>query len=82
MANLSVNNIYNGFKLTAIKNIKELATEAFLFTHEKTKAKLLFLENEDDNKVFSISLEHHRKIILVLLILWSILCYVVQESLI
>lgn len=55
MTILSVNNIYHGFKLIATKNIKEITTEAFLFKHEKTGAKLLFLGNEDDNKVFSIS---------------------------
>ena len=55
MTNLLVNNIYHGFKLKEIKKIKEIATEAFLFQHEITGARLLFLENEDDNKVFSIS---------------------------
>ena len=55
MNNLLVNNIYHGFKLKEIKKIKEIATEAFLFQHEITGARLLFLENEDDNKVFSIS---------------------------
>lgn len=63
MNNLLVNNIYHGFKLKEIKKIKEIAIETFLFQHEITGARLLFLENEDDNKVFLFLLEHHRQII-------------------
>lgn len=47
--------IYNGFKLLEEKDIKEVNSKGRLFIHEKTGAQLLQLENDDDNKVFSIS---------------------------
>ena len=53
--NLETNKAYHGFKLLNKKNIKEIDSAAFLFEHEKSGAKLLYLQNEDDNKVFSIS---------------------------
>jgi len=46
--------IYHGFKLIEEKNIKELNSVTRLFEHEKSGARLLHLENDDDNKVFSI----------------------------
>lgn len=51
---LEKNNIYNGFKLQETKYINELNSEAMIFIHEKTGAKLFKLQNSDDNKVFSI----------------------------
>lgn len=46
--------IYYGFKLSENKYINEIQSEAMIFVHEKSGAKLLYLKNEDDNKVFSI----------------------------
>lgn len=45
---------YYGFKLEEEYEIKEIQSTARLFIHEKSGAKLLQLENNDDNKVFSI----------------------------
>lgn len=50
-----INKSYYGFKLTEEKKIKEIDSTARIFYHEKSGAKLLHLENEDDNKVFSIN---------------------------
>lgn len=50
----SIGSIYHGFKLTQEKNIKELNSVTRLFEHEKSGARLLHIENDDDNKVFSI----------------------------
>ncbi|KPU42675.1 peptidase M16C associated [Oxobacter pfennigii] len=50
-----VGNIYNGFKLLSEKKVKEVNSISRLFYHEKSGARLLSLENDDDNKVFSIS---------------------------
>lgn len=47
--------IINGFKLLEIKEIKELRSNSLLFEHVNTGARLLKLENDDDNKVFSIA---------------------------
>ena len=46
---------YHGFKCIHQENIKELNTLALRFEHEKTGAELLVLENDDDNKVFSVT---------------------------
>ena len=37
------------------KNIVELSTEAKLYEHEKSGARVLCLKNQDENKVFSIA---------------------------
>ena len=50
-----VNNTYHGFKLVEEEEIKEIQSTARIFYHEKSGARLLHLENEDDNKVFSIA---------------------------
>lgn len=52
---LKINNIYHGFKVINIKHIADIDSLCFEMVHEKTGAKLLFLENEDENKVFSIT---------------------------
>ncbi|MCJ7687989.1 MAG: insulinase family protein, partial [Clostridiaceae bacterium] len=49
-----IGSIYHGFKLIQEKKIEELNSVTRLFKHEKSGARLLHLENDDDNKVFSI----------------------------
>ncbi|MEE8260569.1 MAG: insulinase family protein [Nitrospinaceae bacterium] len=46
---------YHGFKCIHQENIKELNSVALQFEHEKTGAELLVMENDDDNKVFSVT---------------------------
>lgn len=53
--NLEKGKLYHGFRLEEQKDIKELNASAKLFFHEKSGARLLYLQNDDDNKVFSIS---------------------------
>ena len=48
-----LNKSYSGFRLTQKKKIDELKSLGLLFEHEVTKAELMVLENDDDNKVFS-----------------------------
>lgn len=50
-----VNCEYGGFALKDRWEIKELESIAHLFEHSKTGARLLYLKNTDDNKVFCIS---------------------------
>lgn len=50
----TVGSTYHGFKLIEEKNIEELNSVTRLFEHVKSGARLLHLENDDDNKVFSI----------------------------
>ena len=49
-----IGKIYNGFILKDEEYIKEVKSNARIFEHEKTGARLLHMENDDDNKVFSI----------------------------
>ncbi|MCI1946049.1 insulinase family protein [Clostridium luticellarii] len=52
---MQIGETYSGFKLQEQKKLEEINSEGMLFYHEKSGARLFFLKNEDDNKVFSIS---------------------------
>lgn len=49
-----INEIYHGFKLLQEEKINEIGSIARVFEHNKSGARLLNLENDDDNKMFSI----------------------------
>ncbi len=46
---------YHGFCLLEEKDVKETNSTARLFQHEKSGARLFYMENDDNNKVFSIT---------------------------
>ncbi|MEL7633248.1 insulinase family protein [Sporomusa sphaeroides] len=46
---------YHGFKLVDARRVAEINSDAKLFVHEQSGARLLYLGNDDDNKVFSVS---------------------------
>jgi len=46
---------YHGFRLLEASHVDEINSDAKLFVHEQSGARLLHLGNEDDNKVFSIT---------------------------
>ncbi|MCK9224465.1 MAG: insulinase family protein [Candidatus Muirbacterium halophilum] len=48
-------NSYHGFKLVGKEFINEIKSGALIFEHQKSGARLIKLENEDDNKVFAIT---------------------------
>lgn len=50
-----IGDIYSGFKLEDEVNIDGIKSVGKVFTHVKSGAKLVNIENDDDNKVFSIS---------------------------
>lgn len=52
---LKIGEVYNGFKLEDIQQVKEMNSVANLFRHQQSGARLLYIANEDDNKVFSIT---------------------------
>lgn len=52
---LNLNQIYEGFKLLKVENTNEINSIAYHFEHVKTKAKLLFLKNDDKDKTFAIT---------------------------
>lgn len=55
MMTVSLNQIIHGFKCTSLEWIDEIASDCYLFEHIQTGAKLMYLKNEDNNKVFSVS---------------------------
>ena len=52
---MKVNDHIHGFKVINRSESKETSSIAWTFEHEKSGARLFFLQNDDDNKVFSIS---------------------------
>lgn len=52
---LKIGDIYNGFRLLKEKEVKETNSKVLLFLHERSGARLFYMENEDDNKVFSVT---------------------------
>ncbi|MBR0464053.1 MAG: insulinase family protein [Clostridia bacterium] len=48
-------NLRHGFTLERTKELKEIAATMYLYTHEKTGLRLLWLKRDDDNKTFAIS---------------------------
>lgn len=55
MSILKKNDIYHGFEFLQEEEVKEINAKAFIFQHVKSGARLLYLQNDDENKVFSIS---------------------------
>ena len=53
--NLKENESLHGFRLLKQQTVPEIGAKGYAFVHEKSGARLFFLENDDDNKVFSIS---------------------------
>lgn len=52
---LNLNQTYEGFKLLKKEEAVEINSIAYHFEHERTKAKLLFLKNDDNDKTFAIT---------------------------
>ena len=44
----------NGYQQVEYRYLKDLQSEAWVLEHEKTKAKIIVIENDDENKVFYI----------------------------
>lgn len=51
---LEKNKTYAGFLVTAAADVPDIKATAFLMEHQKSGAKLFYLQSEDDNKVFTI----------------------------
>ncbi|WP_427113201.1 insulinase family protein [Megasphaera sueciensis] len=52
---LEVHSVCNGFHVDRSMYVKEINSQAYSLTHIKSGARVLYLANDDDNKVFSIS---------------------------
>ena len=55
MFKLKQNEEYYGFVLEEIQELPDIRSTGFLFSHTKSGAKLYYVKNDDDNKVFSIT---------------------------
>ena len=55
MATFTINQSYHGFELQRIENINDIHNEAYLFVHKQSGARLLYLKNDDNNKVFNVA---------------------------
>jgi len=55
MNNISVGSTINGFLLINKEEINDIESVGYLFEHVKSGARLMYIDNEDDNKVFFIS---------------------------
>ncbi len=55
MANFEYGIIYHGFILEDTQQMEDIHSKAYRFLHLKSGARLLYLENSDDNKVFFIA---------------------------
>ena len=51
---MKINEMYNGFKLLSIKEIKDIDATLYEFKHLKSDASLVYLKTDDTNKCFSI----------------------------
>lgn len=54
---LFINSSYQGFYLNEKKSLIEKNATLYVFEHEKTGAELVFIKNNDKNKVFSIAIK-------------------------
>lgn len=52
---LTINKIYHGFKVLQADYVEEVHSHVYLMEHIQSGAHLLYLGNDDDNKVFSIA---------------------------
>lgn len=52
---MQIGKTYHGFLLERIEPVADLESMAYLFLHEKSGAKLMYLENKDVEKAFSIA---------------------------
>lgn len=71
---------FKSYSFVQKEKIDELNGYGYVLEHKKTGARVLLIENDDTNKVFSIAFRTLRQMILVLLIFWNILYYVVRIS--
>ena len=52
---MNINDCISGFTLINREEIDDINSEGYLFLHKKSGARFMYIENDDDNKVFFIS---------------------------
>lgn len=52
---MEINKVYSGFRLDRIERIDEINGTAYEMRHEKSGARLIYIDSPDSNKVFNIA---------------------------
>ena len=65
------------YEIVQSRDLSDLSSKGTLLRHKKSGARVLLMENDDENKVFAIGF---RQTVQEYLILWSILYCADQES--
>ena len=52
---MEINKVYSGFRLDRIERIDEINGTAYEMKHEKSGARLIYIDSPDSNKVFNIA---------------------------
>ncbi|MBO5790420.1 MAG: peptidase M16, partial [Clostridia bacterium] len=52
---MQIGQMYHGFLLERVETVADIESKAYLFSHPKSGAKLMYLENNDVEKAFSIA---------------------------
>ena len=74
---MELNKIYSGFRLDRIERIDEINGTAYEMKHEKSGARLIYIDSPDTNKVFNIAFRTTPQDSTVSLISWSTPYFVV-----
>ena len=69
-----------GYVLKEHRKIDELHGEGYVLEHRKSGARVLLIDNDDNNKVFSIAFGRRRRTIPVWRTFWSTPCSAVRRS--
>lgn len=52
---MRINDVIQGFKVIQVYQLEDINAVLYQMAHEKTKAKLCYIERDDDNKTFSVT---------------------------
>ena len=63
----------NAYEVLQTEDLSDLKSKGTLLKHKKSGARVLLMENDDENKVFTIDSVHHRQTVQEFHTLWNIL---------
>lgn len=55
MSSLMTGGVYSGFQVVHQESIREIESTVYTMEHQQSGARLLYVQNQDDNKVFSVT---------------------------
>ena len=68
------------YELMQEQELKGIQSKGYLLRHKKSGARIVLIENEDENKVFPWGLERLRRTVQDFHISWNIRCFAGQEN--